>query len=193
MIDRLFEQAPLAHKDILTTQYRMRPEIGEVVSQAFYNGQLHHGRTSSSCENDVAIGWLTYRTKRQFPSYQGSPNGSLSPSNPIEAKLIVRALTRLADELTDGQPPPSVAVITPYSAQKSLIQKGLPSHLLTKMHIEIDTADAFQGREADVVLFSFVRNHGSTRFYGDPRRMNVALITRERSDSSGRQSGLSAC
>lgn len=176
VIDRLFKQAPPAHKGTLTTQYRMRPEIGEVVSQAFYDGQLRHGRsrTPSPCTNDAAIGWLTYHTKRRFPAYQGSPNDSHSPSNPIEAELIARALARLADDLPDGQPPPSVAVITPYSAQKSLIRKSLPSHL-EKLHIEIDTVDAFQGREADVVLFSFVRNHGSARFYGDPRRLNVAL------------------
>ena len=182
VIDRLFEQAPPVHKGTLTTQYRMRPEIGEVVSQAFYDGQLCHGRsaaarsrTPSPCANDAAIGWLTYHTKRRFPAYQGSPNGSPSPSNPIEAKLIARALARLADGLPDGQSPPSVAVITPYSAQKSLIRKSLPSHLLEKLHIETDTVDAFQGREADVVLFSFVRNHGSARFYADPRRLNVAL------------------
>ena len=175
VIDRIFENAPPAHKGTLTTQYRMRPEIGEVVSQAFYDGQLHHGRNPGPCANDAAIGWLTYHTKRRFPADQGSPNGSPSPSNPIEAKLIVRALARLADDLPDGQPPPSVAVITPYSAQKFLIRKNLPSHLLERLYIEIDTVDAFQGREADVVLFSFVRNHGSARFFGDPRRLNVAL------------------
>ena len=173
VIDRLFEQAPPAYKGTLTTQYRMRPEIGEVVSQAFYDGQLRHGRNLDPCANDLAIGWLTYHTKRRFPAYQGSLNGS--PSNPIEAELIARALARLADDLPDGQPPPSVAVITPYSAQKSLIRKSLPSDLREKLYIEIDTVDAFQGREADVVLFSFVRNHGSARFYGDPRRLNVAL------------------
>ena len=172
VIDRLFEQAPLVHKGTLTTQYRMRPEIGEVVSQAFYDGQLHHGRTPNPYANDAAIGWLTYHTKRRFPD-QGTPSGTLS--NPIEAKSIARALARLADDLPNGRPKPSVAVITPYRAQKFLIKKHLPNHLMEKLHIEIDTVDAFQGREADVVLFSFVRNHGSARFYGDPRRLNVAL------------------
>lgn len=172
VIDRLFEQASLVHKGTLTTQYRMRPEIGEVVSQAFYDGQLRHGRTPNPYANDAAIGWLTYHTKRRFPD-QGTPSGTLS--NPIEAKSIARALARLADDLPNGQPKPSVAVITPYRAQKFLIQKHLPNHLMEKLHIEIDTVDAFQGREADVVLFSFVRNHGSARFYGDSRRLNVAL------------------
>ena len=43
------------------------------------------------------------------------------------------------------------------------------------MIIEIDTVDAFQGKEASVVFFSFVRNNGSAQFYGDARRLNVAL------------------
>ena len=67
VIDRLFEQAPLVHKGTLTTQYRMRPEIGEVVSQAFYDGQLRHGRTPNPYANDAAIGWLTYHTKTPVP------------------------------------------------------------------------------------------------------------------------------
>ena len=176
VIDRIFDLAPSTHKGVLATQYRMRPEIGEVVSQAFYDGQLRHGRAPSPCSNDAPIGWITYRTKRRFPTHPRGSNGS--PSNPIEARLIVRALARLVDDVPDGQYPPSVAVITPYRAQKSLIQEHLRVRVdLTKklLHIEVDTVDAFQGREADVVLFSFVRNQGSARFYGDPRRLNVAL------------------
>lgn len=170
VLDRIFKQAPPVHKGMLTTQYRMRPEIGELVSQAFYDGQLQHGRDPSRDASGAPIGWLAYRSKRQFPSHR---EGTLS--NPIEVKLIVRTLARLADELSEGQSPPSVAVITPYRAQKLLIQKHLPSHLVKKLRIEIATVDAFQGRDADVVLFSFVRNQGSARFYADPRRLNVAL------------------
>lgn len=175
VIERLFQQAPLAHKGALTTQYRMRPEIGEVVSQAFYDGELRHGRTQGPWANEPAIGWVTYRTKRRFPAQQHGGSGHGSPSNPIEVELIARALGRLADGLPSDQQPRSVAVITPYTAQKFLIRKNLPDHLLEELHIEVDTVDGFQGREADVVVFSFVRNHGSARFYGDPRRLNVAL------------------
>ncbi|RUT37569.1 hypothetical protein WG29040_13790 [Pseudomonas sp. PAMC 29040] len=41
--------------------------------------------------------------------------------------------------------------------------------------IEVDTVDAFQGRQADVVFFSFVRTVGPATFYADDRRMNVAI------------------
>ena len=43
--------------------------------------------------------------------------------------------------------------------------------------VEINTVDAFQGREAPVVIFSAVRAAGShgIGFLSDVRRMNVAL------------------
>lgn len=70
----------------------------------------------------------------------------------------------------------SVAVITPYRAQCKQLQLAL-SKLDFSEHltIEVDTVDAFQGRQADVVFFSFVRTVGPATFYADDRRINVAI------------------
>lgn len=47
--------------------------------------------------------------------------------------------------------------------------------------VDVTTVDAYQGREADVIVFSAVRHnqHGRLGFLADPRRLNVA-ITRPR-------------
>ena len=49
--------------------------------------------------------------------------------------------------------------------------------LLEPLGIEVDTVDAFQGREAEAVLVSCVRSNteGRLGFLTDLRRMNVAL------------------
>ena len=169
VIDRLFSHAPSHLRGALTTQYRMLPEIGEVISRTFYGGQLRHGRPSSSSP-DIAFGWLTYCTTRRFPGQPPSRGGVLT--NEIEAGLIAQELARIEG---DGTRELSLAVITPYSAQERLIRDYLGITLNRGLRLEVATVDKFQGREADVVLFSFVRNHGPSRFYGDPRRLNVAL------------------
>lgn len=70
----------------------------------------------------------------------------------------------------------SVAVITPYRAQCKELKRALAKlNFSAHLTIEVDTVDAFQGRQADVVFFSFVRTTGPAKFYADDRRMNVAI------------------
>ena len=73
----------------------------------------------------------------------------------------------------------SIAVITPYKAQRGLIQSMMPKELQSK--VEVNTVDGFQGREKDCVVFSCVRDGRAKGigFLADERRMNVA-ITRAR-------------
>ncbi len=168
VIDKLFEQAPEWMSGTLLTQYRMQPNIGEFISEAFYKGNLFHGRgqTENAQEN---FGWLTYNTKDRCPSEHGA-----ELVNAHEVAVIDEALQKLVANVS-GKEPISVAVITPYRAQCRLLRKTLMHHNENGLNLEIDTVDAFQGRQADAVFFSFVRNTGSAKFYGDARRLNVAL------------------
>ena len=67
----------------------------------------------------------------------------------------------------------SVAIITPYKQQAYELRNMISS--TDKLNITIDTVDAFQGKERDIVIFSITRTTGSYRFLADERRMNVAL------------------
>src|SRR5690606_21323629 len=105
------------------------------------------------------------------------PEGGEGVRNPGEAALL---LARLEALLAAGLAPEEVAVIVPYAAQVALLRdeaarRGLPEA------VEIDTVDAFQGREKDAILLGLVRSNaaGEIGFLGDLRRMNVA-ITRAR-------------
>jgi len=82
-----------------------------------------------------------------------------------------------------------IGVITPYKAQVRLIKDLIgnwvrslpyPQPRLNDM-LEVNTVDAFQGREKDIIVISCVRSNssatlkGSLGFLVDARRMNVAI------------------
>ena len=50
----------------------------------------------------------------------------------------------------------TIMVITPYRAQVNLLRSELIKEHLP-IHVRVDTVDAFQGQEADIVIFSLVR------------------------------------
>ena len=170
VIDRIFVNVPEEMKGTLLTQFRMQPNIGEFISKEFYNGQLSHHQ-QQTVDPDSNFGWLTYKTPRLFPARTGDK----VLSNEIEVEIIKCKLLDLA-ETNQFDHPLDVAIITPYKAQKWALRDMVKRlKLEDKLLIEIDTVDAFQGKEASVVFFSFVRNNGSAQFYGDARRLNVAL------------------
>jgi superfamily I DNA and/or RNA helicase len=79
-----------------------------------------------------------------------------------------------------------IGIVTPYKAQvKELKDVFAPWLKYQLKDIQIDTVDAFQGRELDIIIVNTVRsnNHKGLRarlgFLMDHRRMNVA-ITRPR-------------
>jgi superfamily I DNA and/or RNA helicase len=91
--------------------------------------------------------------------------------NPGELGLVVRVVESLVEA---GVPAEDIGVITPYSAQLARIRGALPN-------VESGTVNAFQGREKEVIVASFVRSNpdGDIGFVADPRRLNVS-VTRAR-------------
>ena len=73
----------------------------------------------------------------------------------------------------------SIAVITPYKEQMTRIRDLIHENLSSL--IEVNTVDAFQGQEKEIIVFSCVRSNdlkGERRgigFLRDTRRLNVAL------------------
>lgn len=175
VIDRLFENLPASMKGTLRKQFRMLPNIGQFISRHFYNGELEHHRTVTDHEFQD-FGWLTYKSKGyRVPAQRGEEKKILI--NDLEIQIIMARLAEINKlSLHTIERKMSVALITPYRAQSNALREALKKNSFSEnLAVEVDTVDAFQGREADIVFFSFVRNTGTARFYADDRRMNVAI------------------
>mmetsp|Transcript_18920 Transcript_18920/g.34089 ORF Transcript_18920/g.34089 Transcript_18920/m.34089 type:complete len:511 (-) Transcript_18920:419-1951(-) len=172
---------------LLNTQYRMNPVISEFPRHIFYKGMLADGPNVQASDFG---GNLKSIIRIKFPYFQPfnifdldsteSRDGGTSLSNKNEAQLVIQ-LYRTLDRETDGLLAKSrVAVITPYSQQSSLLNRLFQESYGASYssRVEISTVDAFQGREAGIVIYSCVRAGGrgsGIGFLSDVQRMNVAL------------------
>jgi predicted DNA helicase len=176
----LFERLVALHGDgvrqMLREQYRMNAELMELPSRAFYGGELRaHPSVAARTLATLLPGATLDAPPLLFLDTAGkgweevAPPGSESLENPGEAEVVVARARAL---LAAGLDPAQIAVITPYRAQAARISLSLEG-----LGIEVDTVDAFQGREAEAVLVSCVRSNADGRlgFLTDLRRMNVAL------------------
>jgi regulator of nonsense transcripts 1 len=163
---------------ILNMQYRMHPAIAAFASRTFYGGLLHDGAVERPVPK-VGLAWpnpavpIVFWNIESVEEYAGSGTSFV---NRGEATAIGHLLRCFAGS---GVDPDGVAVITPYLGQVSYLYDALPalSDPAFVSKVEIDTVDAFQGREKDFVIFGCVRANGQREigFLTDKRRMNVAL------------------
>jgi senataxin len=105
--------------------------------------------------------------------------GGTSLANSTEANFALHLYRSLAKEAGHIATQSRVCIITPYSQQAALLRRtfsqGLGHEYTSR--VEVNTVDSFQGREANIIIFSCVRAAGSRGigFLSDVRRMNVAL------------------
>lgn len=110
--------------------------------------------------------------------------GTGSRHNRGEADLIMGRLRRLLDA---GLQPRDIAIIAPYSAQVALLRDLVLQVCGDSVaaELEVDSIDAFQGREKEAVLVSLTRSGQDSDgarigFLSDVRRINVALTRARR-------------
>lgn len=169
------------HYTRLRTQFRMRPEIGRLVSRVFYRGFLINGLTDALPDYNLVpkpVTWLS--TSNTASSIRSETSLGTSFYNAYEVELIAELLEQLERECQILDLRPSVGVISGYRAQLvQLRQRIAPrdSRRWRHIRIEIATVDAFQGRECNIIIYSTVRSNRPNRigFLRDYRRLNVAL------------------
>ena len=159
---------------MLQTQYRMHPKIMRFSSDYFYEGKLKTAnevleRTyAMELEHfvfiDTAGAGFTEKVKKQ----------TLSTYNEEEAALLVK---HLGDNIL---PDTSIGIIAPYKAQVEVLHdliKDNPAFDEVRENITINSVDAFQGQERDIIYISLTRSNDKSEigFLKEYRRMNVAM------------------
>ncbi|XP_009863205.1 PREDICTED: probable helicase senataxin [Apaloderma vittatum] len=164
----------------LTVQYRMHPDICLFPSNYVYGRTLKTDKATE--ENRCSSEW-PFQPYLIFDVGDGREERDKdSFSNPQEVKLVLELIKTIKEKRKDlGLR--RIGIITPYSAQKKKIQEQLDRVFGRDMHPgEVDTVDAFQGREKDCVIVTCVRansTRGSIGFLASLQRLNVT-ITRAR-------------
>lgn len=169
-------------KNILDEQYRMNPVIGDLISNLFYEDKLvsRTSREKKTIPLEVYEGkplvWLTTAENTDRKEERISD----SYSNTCEAKLIFEQLLEVDEELGKLKLEKETAIIAGYRGQKDKLNRLYESNYKARFHhmtVEINTVDAFQGRETDIVFYSVVRSNdeGKLGFLKDVRRLNVAF------------------
>ena len=178
LFEHLFALVPSEQRDMLDMQFRMHPTIGNVVSQLFYEGKLKNG--PATAERPLPRGFFDRDHRVMWVDIVGHDYrvGKTSRANDDERRTIVQLLDRLDEDARRATVDLEVAVIAAYRGQADKLRADLKGadRRWKSLRVKAATVDAFQGREADVVLYSLVRTgHAERKFLADGRRFNVAL------------------
>lgn len=175
---RLFNHLDNRNKQTLKTQYRMHPIIGSMVSEMFYDNEIANGVTVEERIHNIkeydnlAIVWIN------TSNCENKSEEELSKTyrNTLESN-IVREQLKMINNYSNKDI--EVGVITPYSAQKDLIRKEIKHINLQniKGEVAVNSVDAFQGGQKDVIIYSTVRSNSNNKigFLKSEERLNVAF------------------
>ncbi|KAG8172314.1 hypothetical protein JTE90_012019 [Oedothorax gibbosus] len=155
---------------MLTEQFRMHSEICRFPSKQFYRNLL-----VTSAKTDISYKAFPIEPYMVFNIINSQESDyDSSKTNEKEANATARICEQLLG--LNAEPKPSIGIITPYAAQRTLYKNLLNKP--TYKHIEINTVDGFQGREKDVIIVSCVRansKNGKIGFLSCKKRLNVAV------------------
>jgi superfamily I DNA and/or RNA helicase len=166
------ERMVATHRNVhlLDVQYRMNDSIMAFSNSEFYEGKLNSFVANANhllFESDLPVEFIdTAGTGWN----EETGEGSTSLKNTGEAELVFKHYSQLKEIISVGF---RTAIISPYRGQVSEMEK----HFAFEENVKLNTVDAFQGQEADVVYISLVRSNenGEIGFLKDYRRMNVAM------------------
>lgn len=180
MLTIMLESVPSTNKGALTQQRRMVMGIGQMISDVFYEGGLENVRSNDDRRQRIVqafpkpVTWISTSAKK-FREHKNGP----SFANSGEVQVVIECLQRLNRASRRESGTINIAVIASYAAQVRALREAVDQVKagLKEMVVEVNTVDAFQGRDADVCVYSVTRSndHQKLGFQRERRRLNVAL------------------
>jgi DNA polymerase III delta prime subunit len=164
----MWEQVPPTSRIMLPRQYRMREPIGRAVSDLFYEGKLiheaPHPRMPLPWPFDRELVWVDTGAQEEYRDAQKSVANEFEVALCKDITTIIRKRVRKA----------KLAVIAMYNSQVNRLVSALKGIVPPD---DIESVDAFEGRESDGVILSLVRSNdrAAIGFLNDPNRVNVAI------------------
>lgn len=152
--------------ELLTTQYRSVPAIGELFSKFAYGGVLKHCRTAESqrrlnIEDMLGIKTLNiikYPVSKYESIYRAKRLQHSSSYQVYSALFTFEYVCYLSRSISANNPGNlfKIGVIAPYRAQADLIDKLLASEKLpAEVEVQVGTIHGFQGDECDIIFAVF--------------------------------------
>lgn len=183
LFGRLERDLPHTNKTMLSTQYRMVDEIGNLVSEIFYGGQLSSdgpSRDEFLSKFYKPVRWVS--TSNFADNTRSEKRDETSYFNALEARQLVAEIHALDNKIHhfgNGALHFEALVIAPYNSQLKAIKNELAKRPPRYLSVKLNSVDAVQGKESDIVFFSTVRSNSrsQTGFLSaiEYQRINVAL------------------
>lgn len=167
-------------KHFLKYNYRSDKSIAKVYSDIFYDEKIE--------TKDFLIRehGLNFEKKVYFYSTSKLDNRfdiEMQPGkkNNRNRDEIINILYEIEAQAKENNIKKSVGIITPYLAQRDNIRSrfGQMQNEFKMLNIEINSVDAFQGSDRDIIIYDIVRSQNDDKvnieFIADEKRLNVAL------------------
>jgi len=178
-----FENADESIRSRLEVQFRMHPQIMDVVNH-FYERRLscgldnpdqdraHHVVIKNKFKQPVLtakdhVFWVdTTRALDGVTMHREDVgrDGKWSRTNRLEARLIANILSQLDEQVQGASKKSEVGVVSFYAAQLKVIREEIkkvrPNGRFKNLDVDVNTVIRYQGKEKSVVLVSLVRHNG---------------------------------
>lgn len=139
-----------------------------MVSALFYDGRLN---SAAACAKKFPLFFgnnLVLLNMDGDENYHEMQEPNSGPYNPRETEITVALLQKIRASYQNR-----IAVITPYKNQNRKLRAALRDAGIE--NVAVNTIDAFQGDEADIVIYCTTRARNTTDYFSNVARLNVAF------------------